>query len=131
MKKFAQLAFVAGMTVFAGTVAYASSSSSDKVAKVGETATQDVQKIIYACKENKNFQIVFINGEKNAYAVISQMDEVLPLEQTISASGAVFKAMDEGYNYELVTKGDKAFLNAGDQAIYEECTVANTTKLDK
>lgn len=131
MKKFSQLAFVTGLAVFASTAVYASSSSSDKVAKAGETATQDVQKITYACKDNKNFQVVFVNGEKNAYAVITQMDEVLPLEQTTSASGAVFKAMGEDYNYELVTKGDKAFLNAGDQVVYEECTVANTAKLGK
>lgn len=131
MKKFSQLAFVTGMALLAGTAAYASSSSSDKVAKAGETATQDVQKITYACKDNKNFQVVFISGEKNAYAVITQMDEVLPLERTTSASGAVFKAMGENYNYELVTKGDTAVLNADNQAIYEECSVANTAKLGK
>ncbi len=74
MKKFSQLAFVTGLAVFASTAVYASSSSSDKVAKAGETATQDVQKITYACKDNKNFQAVFIHCEKNAYAVITQME---------------------------------------------------------
>lgn len=129
MKKFSQLVLATGITVLLGTAAYASSSSADTVAKSSETVAQEVQKITYACKDNKNFQVVFINGEKNSYAVITQMDEVLPLAQVVSASGAVYKVMSEDYNYELVTKGDTAFLMSGNDPVYVDCTIANKAKL--
>lgn len=130
MKKFSQFVWATGAAVVLAGGAYASSSSADKVAQAGETAMQEVQRVIYACKDNKQFQAVYINGEKNNYAVITQMDDVLPLEQVTSASGAVYQAMGD-YNYELSTKGDTAFLTAGEQAVYEECKVANNVKLSK
>ncbi len=132
MKKFSQLVWTAGIAAtLASTAAYATSSSADKVAQAGETAAQEVQRVIYECKDSKQFQDVYISGAKNSYAVITQMDDVLPLEQVTSASGAVYQAMGADYNYELLTKGDTAFLTAGDQAVYEECKIANNVKLTK
>ncbi len=115
------VATMVGIAMVASGSAMAATGKAKKVAKTND----EVQKIIYTCKGNKNLDVVYINTAKSSYAMITQSDEIIPLEIFPMASGANYKSMDKNYTYQLLTKGKSATLEADGKAIYEDCTIAN------
>ncbi|HCZ5349533.1 c-type lysozyme inhibitor [Salmonella enterica] len=90
-------------------------------------APNDVSKTKYACNENKTLEVVYINTkEGNSYAIINQMDEMIPMKLMKMASGANYEAINENYTYKLYTKGKTANLVEGnDQPVISNCTTEN------
>ena len=75
---------------------------------------RDIGRYVYTCDDNKTLEVVYVNSGKQSYAIINQMDEMVPLKQVKSASGAIYKALSSNYTDELLTKGDTATLVEGD-----------------
>lgn len=70
-----------------------------------------IEKTIYACAGNETMQVVFVNtAGGSSWAVLLDQDEMIPMQVTTSASGAIYKAISPDYTYELLTKGDTAEL---------------------
>lgn len=83
---------------------------------------QDLTKVIYQCKGNQKLEVVYVNTASSAYAIIQQMDEMIPLEIMPSASGAVYTAMDQNYSYKLYSQGETAELvEANDKPVLSAC----------
>ncbi|ASY37149.1 MliC family protein [Taylorella equigenitalis] len=97
----------------------------------GMMAKEELQKYIYLCENSKTMQVVYVNTEKESYALITDMDEIIPLQNTPSASGAVYTAMGSNYDYSLVTKGEEASLESGGKAVLKDCKISNKVKLYK
>lgn len=56
-------------------------------------------------------RVVYVNGaDGKSFAILLQMDEMIPMAQEVSASGAIYKAISPDYTYTLLTKGKEAFL---------------------
>lgn len=73
---------------------------------------------IFGCDTKENLHVVIVQtAGGNGYAVINQMDELIPMEQMRSGSGMQFKAIDKNYTYELAVKGEEATLFAGDKTV--------------
>lgn len=126
MKK--STAFIATLTsTIMASVAFA---SSDKATQASDRL-QEIQQVIYACKDNQNFSTVFVNTAKSSYAIITQQDELISLEIMPMASGANYQAMSPNYTYKLYTKGDNATLEADGKPMFEECQVATVVELGK
>ncbi|EIE6663390.1 TPA: c-type lysozyme inhibitor [Escherichia coli] len=89
-------------------------------------ATQEISKIAYVCDENKIMEVVYINTTAgNSYAVINQMDEMIPMQLMKMASGANYEAINKNYSYKLYTKGKNADLVDGnDKPVFRNCSVA-------
>ena len=83
---------------------------------------KDVGRYVYTCDDNKTLEVVYVNSGKKSYAIINQVDEMVPLKQVKSASGAVYKALSKNYTYELLTKGNSAtLLEAKDKPVLSNC----------
>jgi len=75
-----------------------------------------------SCKDSKNLEVVFINAGNSSYAVINQMDEMIPMELMKMASGTNYQAISKNYTYKLYTKGKTADLVEGDdKPVLSEC----------
>ncbi|QIM62965.1 lysozyme inhibitor [Pasteurellaceae bacterium Orientalotternb1] len=85
------------------------------------SSNQDVTKVIYVCESNQTLEVVYVNGAKNSYAIISQVDEMIPMELMKTASGEHYKAINPNYTYELLTKGNQASLFGDGKAIISNC----------
>lgn len=48
-------------------------------------------------------EVLFINTAESSYAVITQMNEMIPMELKM-ASGANYQAINKDYTYKLYTK---------------------------
>ncbi|MDA4421543.1 MliC family protein [Escherichia coli] len=71
--------------------------------------TQEISKKAYVCDGNKTMEAVYINTTAgNSYAVINQMDEMIPMQLMKIASGANYEAINKNYSHKLYTKGKKA-----------------------
>lgn len=81
----------------------------------------ELSKIIYSCEGKKTLDVIFINTDKNSFAIINQVDEMIPLEIENTASGANYKAINKNYTYELKTKGNTASLFGDGKAILKNC----------
>ncbi|MGX2948786.1 c-type lysozyme inhibitor [Frederiksenia canicola] len=90
-------------------------------ATMQNSTNQDVTKVIYACENNQTLEVVYVNGVKNTYAIISQVDEMIPMELVKTASGEHYKAINPNYTYELSTKGNQASLFGDGKAIISNC----------
>ena len=89
-----------------------------------QAAGKEVNKVIYSCDNSKTLQVVYINSGKNSYAVINQMDEMVPMKLMRSASGANYKAISSDYTYKLYTKGKNAELVEGnDKPVLSNCSL--------
>lgn len=86
-----------------------------------ESSTDELTKIVYTCENNKTLDVIFVNTEKNAYAIINQMDESIPMQNVKSASGTIYKAINPNYTYELITKGNSASLLGDKKPILSNC----------
>jgi membrane-bound inhibitor of C-type lysozyme len=84
-------------------------------------ATQEISKKAYVCDGNKTMEVVYINTTAgNSYAVINQMDEMIPMQLMKMASGANYEAINKKY-----TKGKKAYLVEGnDRPVLSNCSSA-------
>ncbi|SUO94067.1 MliC family protein [Suttonella ornithocola] len=95
------------------------------VAAVAAPTNKAISKTVYLCSGNEKLEVVFVQNGKKNYAVISQMDELIPLAEAKSASGVLYKAVDPNYSYQLFIKGKKAVLSAkNDENILGECTAS-------
>ncbi|EMO1370747.1 MliC family protein [Proteus mirabilis] len=70
----------------------------------------EIIKVFYNCENNKVMEVIYVNTAKDSYAMINQMDELIPMKIMKMASGANYKVMYKVYKYKLYTKGDKADL---------------------
>ncbi|SMB87453.1 Membrane-bound lysozyme-inhibitor of c-type lysozyme [Pasteurella testudinis DSM 23072] len=96
---------------------------SDKTA-VGSEAekTRAIEKWVYACRDNKVLEVVYVNSAEQNYAVISQMGELIPMEIIPMASGANYQAINPDYSYKLYTKGNTADLvESDDKPVLSGC----------
>ncbi|HCK1151561.1 TPA: c-type lysozyme inhibitor [Escherichia coli] len=90
-------------------------------------ATQEISKKAYVCDgNNKTMEVVYINTTAgNSYAVINQMDEMIPMQLMKIASGANYEAINKNYSYKLYIKGKKADLVEGnDRPVLSNCSSA-------
>lgn len=85
-----------------------------------------ISQVKYVCAENEVLDVVYINtAAGGAYAILSQAEELIPMEITPAASGANYKAIDPDYTYQLLTKGDSASLvEADDKPVLSDCMAA-------
>lgn len=81
----------------------------------------ELAKVVYSCEGKKTLDVIFVNTSKDSFAIINQVDEMIPLEIVKSASGANYKAINKDYTYELHTKGNKAELIGDGQVIIGGC----------
>lgn len=57
-------------------------------------ASQEISKSIYTCNDNQVMEVIYVNTEAgNAYAIISQVNEMIPMRLMKMASGANYEAM--------------------------------------
>lgn len=62
---------------------------------VSSAATKEISKTAYVCNGNKTMEVVYINTTAgNSYAVINQMDEMIPMQLMKMASGANYEAIN-------------------------------------
>lgn len=89
-------------------------------------ASDSISQQKYACAGGEVLDVVYVNtAAGNSYAIITQMDELIPMEITPMASGASYKAMDSDYSYVLHTKGDSADLvESDDKPVLSDCKAA-------
>ena len=91
-------------------------------------AAQDtVSKMNYVCDNNNVLEVVYINtAAGNAYAIINQVDEMIPMKIMKMGSGANYEAINKNYTYKLYTKGKTANLvEENDNPVFSNCTAAN------
>lgn len=90
-------------------------------------ASQEISKSIYACNDNQVMEVIYVNTEAGStYAIINQVNEMIPMRLMKMASGANYEAMDKNYTYKLYTKGKTAELVEGDdKPILSDCYLAN------
>ncbi|QHP76224.1 c-type lysozyme inhibitor [Proteus vulgaris] len=82
----------------------------------------EITKISYTCENNQIMEVIYINTAKDSYAIINQMDEMIPMKIMKMASGANYEAMNKNYTYKLYTKGDNADLVEGkDKSVLSGC----------
>ncbi|HAL0060211.1 TPA: c-type lysozyme inhibitor [Escherichia coli] len=93
---------------------------------VSSAATKEISKTAYVCNGNKTMEVVYINTTAgNSYAVINQMDEMIPMQLMKMASGANYEAINKRYSYKLYTKGKKTNLVEGnDNPVLSNCSSA-------
>lgn len=83
---------------------------------------KEVGRYVYSCDGGKNLEVVYVNAGKKSYAIINQVDEMIPMAQTKSASGANYKALSKNYTYKLYTKGKSATLvEDNDKPVLANC----------
>lgn len=65
----------------------------------------------YVCERNVEIPVVYIQTRgPDSYAVMYVEGKLVPMRQEVSASGAIYYAVDEQNSYRWYTKGDEAFL---------------------
>ena len=83
---------------------------------------RDIGRYVYTCDDNKTLEVVYVNSGKQSYAIINQMDEMIPMELMKMASGTNYQAISKNYTYKLYTKGKTADLVEGDdKPVLSEC----------
>lgn len=71
-----------------------------------------VQNQSYICERGVELPVTFLTQKNgDAYAVMFIEGKLITLKQQISASGALYVAMDKQDSYRLFTKGDDAMLS--------------------
>ncbi|CAD5747386.1 c-type lysozyme inhibitor [Escherichia coli] len=90
-------------------------------------ATKEISKTTYVCDGNKTMEVLYINTTAgNSYAVINQMDEMIPMQLMKMASGANYEAINKNYSYKLYTQGKTADLVEGnDKPVLSNCSAAD------
>lgn len=88
-------------------------------------AADEVTSVTYGCKDNKTLQVVYVNTDASSFAIISQMDEMIPMTQVVTASGASYEAINPHYTYRLDTKGQTASLSikpdGKEEVLFADC----------
>lgn len=83
-----------------------------------------VESFRYVCADNNVLQVVYVNGaDGKGFAIIEQVDEMIPMAEQVSASGAIYKAISPNYTYTLLTKGKKATLEDDKGNVFRDCTL--------
>lgn len=83
-----------------------------------------LESVSYSCANNAVMRVVYVyvhGADGKSFAILQQMDEMIPMEEQRSASGAIYKAIDPNYTYTLITKGKDATLQDSRQTILSEC----------
>ncbi|EBO0021068.1 lysozyme inhibitor [Salmonella enterica] len=91
------------------------------------SAAEEVAKTIYSCNDNRIMVVVYINtNDGNSYAIINQVNEMIPMRLMKMASGANYEANSQDYTYKLYTKGNTADLVEGnDKPVLSNCLSGN------
>ncbi|MBW6047752.1 lysozyme [Klebsiella pneumoniae] len=76
----------------------------------------------YACEDGKTLDIVYVGD----YAVIKQMDELIPMRLSVSASGMRYLSISKDYSYELWGKQND--MNLSDNSNGKEQTILSGCK---
>ncbi|ARJ68889.1 MliC family protein [Paracoccus contaminans] len=81
---------------------------------------------LYSCAGNETLDVVYVTPDSgDSYAVVLEEDELLPMVQVRSASGAVYEPVSRDYQYQLATKGNEATLYATtdgkEEAVKSDC----------
>ncbi|EDQ1683514.1 c-type lysozyme inhibitor, partial [Salmonella enterica] len=64
------------------------------VSTASMAASQEISKSIYTCNDNQVMEVIYINTEAgNAYAIINQVNEMIPMRLMKMASGANYEAL--------------------------------------
>ncbi|ELY3194249.1 c-type lysozyme inhibitor [Salmonella enterica] len=94
---------------------------------VSASAAEEVVKTIYACNDNRTMEVVYINTNGgNSYAIINQVNEMIPMRLMKMASGASYETISQDYTYKLYTKGKTADLVEGnDKPVLSNCLSDN------
>lgn len=83
-----------------------------------------VESINYACADNEILRVVYVNGaDGKGFAIVQQMDDMIPMAQEVSASGAIYTAINPDYTYTLLTKGEEATLEDDNGVILQDCSM--------
>ena len=89
-------------TALIATLATLSLSAISAQATIMEASSKgELAKVVYSCEGKKTLDVIFVNTSKDSFAIINQVDEMIPLEIVKSASGANYKAINKDYTYEL------------------------------
>ncbi|WP_144575540.1 MliC family protein [Agrobacterium sp. DE0009] len=82
-----------------------------------------VDAVSYACANNETMRVVYVNGaDGKSFAILLQMDEMIPMAEQRAASGAVYKAINRNYTYVLRTDGNNATLSDSRETLLSGCT---------
>ena len=74
-------------------------------------AADSIEKVSYACADNEVLHVTYVNTDGgSSFAVVLDQDELIPMTQQVSASGAIYKAISPDYALQLLTKGKTADL---------------------
>ncbi|EGR7564455.1 c-type lysozyme inhibitor [Salmonella enterica] len=94
---------------------------------VSASAAEEVVKTIYSCNDNRTMEVVYINTNGgNSYAIINQVNEMIPMRLMKMASGANYETISQDYTYKLYTKGKTADLVEGnDKPVLSNCLSGN------
>ncbi|MBL1759048.1 c-type lysozyme inhibitor, partial [Klebsiella pneumoniae] len=76
----------------------------------GGAMADEVTHTQYACDDSKTLDVVYIGD----YAVIQQMDELIPMKRAVSGSGMRYVPLNKDYIYELWGKGSNMNLSTYD-----------------
>ncbi|WP_227629248.1 MliC family protein, partial [Klebsiella pneumoniae] len=74
------------------------------------SAADEMIQTKYACEGGKTLDVVYVGD----YAVMLQMDELVPLKRAKSASGVRYISASKNYTYELWGKGNDMNLSTHD-----------------
>jgi membrane-bound inhibitor of C-type lysozyme len=81
-----------------------------------------LESVSYSCTNNAVMRVVYVNGaDGKSFAILQQMDEMIPMAEQRSASGAIYKAIDPNYTYTLITKGKDATLQDSRETLLSDC----------
>lgn len=81
-----------------------------------------IERIAYTCEGGDVLDVVYVNtASGSSFAVMSQKNELVPLQVAVSASGARYVPVNVNQTYELWNKGNMVTLRDGDEVL-AECT---------
>lgn len=83
-----------------------------------------IERVAYACERGMMLDVVYVNtASGSSFAVVSQKDELIPMQVAVSGSGARYVPVNVNQTYELLTKGDAATLyEDSDTVLAGDCT---------
>ncbi|PVX40584.1 membrane-bound lysozyme inhibitor of c-type lysozyme MliC [Pasteurella langaaensis DSM 22999] len=116
LKKFnvAVVCGLVGLTI--GSMAYASDTKTTK-------KELPISHAVYSCGGTDKLEVVYFDDKTThtQYAVITQMNELIPMVEMATASGIGYKAINPDYSYKLQTKGKDATLYEKDYKVVLDC----------
>lgn len=88
-------------------------------------AEAQAKDVTYQCAGGQSITITY-TGDNGDTAVFEDAGESIILEQVPSGSGALYRATDRNYTYELHTKGDTATVySSPNKVMLRDCQAVN------